>query len=476
MADRQVVVQPVLCFLFKKFGKCDDKRLITIALNFYSPDAIHVAKTRLIEDIEKENIDNIPSNIMVSRRDGKERCTHEINDIMAMVRLFDERMLFEKLPRYVAEDPSDLPSMGIVDGDMFVILDKLAQLEGAISGLQLGMNTVYGMLNAFLRPNHHQPPTVHHGLNIAGPQLQPVLLSTAKNSNAEKPSSSFIHQPSTASVTMGNINHTASNTNSVKAIPSSQDNVASNNQWSALMDLQSQSEYEASGDEMLPFSTVLSRNTRRAIARENRKNDSRSEKRRHDASPTLNKPMNKPTKKERIFVIGNRKPVERSSDDPHDPHENSTIVNKIVIAAAPMYRKAVFCVDNVSVNVTAEDMEAYVNQLDIQVITVHKVQPRLTRRERNEGINSSEVNRRAFRVCINKDDASKMTDPSNWSNSVAVSAWFFKPRNEGDEPARSGSGTDASARSAKKPRSDSTANAAAGDSADAATMDYANDY
>lgn len=475
MADRQVVVQPVLCFLFKKFGKCDDKRLITIALNFYSPDLIHMAKKRLIEDIEKEKIENIPSNIMVNRRDGKERCTHEINDIMAIVRLFDERMLHEKLPRYAAEDPSDLPSMGIVDGDMFVILDKLAQLEGAISGLQLGINTVYGMLNAFLRPNHHQPPTVHQGLNIAGPQLQPVLSSNAKNSNVEKPSSSFTHQLSSASMTVGNTNHIANNTNSVNAIPSSQGNVASNNQWSALMDLQSQSEYEASGDEMLPFSTVLSRSTRRAIARENRKNDSRSEKRRHDASPSVNKPINEPKKKERIFVIGNRKPVESSSDDQRDQLVSGATVNKVVIAAAPMYRKAVFCVDNVSVNVTAEDMEAYVKQLDIQVLTVHKVQPRLTRRERNEGINSSEVKRRAFRVCINKDDANKMTDPSNWSNSVSVSAWFFKPRNEGEEQARSG--TDASARSAKKPRSDSTENAAAGDSsAAAATMDDANDY
>ena len=111
-------------------------------------------------------------------------------------------------------------------------------------------------------------------------------------------------------------------------------------------------------------------------------------------------------------------------------------------------RKSVYCVDNVSKGVTAKDLEAYIKKLQIDVLTVHEVQTRLSGRERREGINPEDLNRRAFRVCINREDVDKMIDPNNWYNSVAVSAWFFKPKKDIENAADSD-------HDAKKMRSDS---------------------
>ena len=157
MAARPVVVQPALCFLSKKFGKCDENRLKTVLSNFYTPNVINDAKTRLVEDIEREKIDGIPSNILVSRRDNKERCMHDINDMISIVRILDERLLLDKLPLYVADDPLKLPSLRISDGDIYVVLGKLAQLENAMSVLQSNMNGIYNLLYTGCRPAY--PPT-----------------------------------------------------------------------------------------------------------------------------------------------------------------------------------------------------------------------------------------------------------------------------------------------------------------------------
>jgi hypothetical protein len=176
---------------------------------------------------------------------------------------------------------------------------------------------------------------------------------------------------------------------------------------------------------------------------------------------------NKSAKKKRVVVIG-RKPVERSTND------NCTNDETLgVIAAAPRFRKSVYCVDNVSKQVTAKDLEAYIKRLQIQVITIHEVQTRLNGRERREGTNPADLNRRAFRVCINREDADKMIDPNNWYNSVAVSAWFFKPPKDTENAAESD-------HDAKKMRSDSITDEAAAVAGDGCSVtdprDYANDY
>ena len=38
--------------------------------------------------------------------------------------------------------------------------------------------------------------------------------------------------------------------------------------------------------------------------------------------------------------------------------------------------------------------------------------------------------RKVFRLCIRADDRDRLLDPSKWPSSIAISQWFFKPRQE----------------------------------------------
>jgi len=92
MADQQVVVvQPVLCFLVKRYGKSEINRLKIVTLNFYNSETICSAKSRLTDDLERLNIGNIPHTFTTKRRDSKERCAREVDDILAIIKLLDER-------------------------------------------------------------------------------------------------------------------------------------------------------------------------------------------------------------------------------------------------------------------------------------------------------------------------------------------------------------------------------------------------
>jgi len=456
MADQQVVVQPVLCFLVKRYGKSEINRLKIVTLNFYNSEAICGAKSRLTDDLECLNIGNIPHTFTTKRRDSKERCAREVDDIIAIIKLLDERKEVAKLPRYVADDPAELPSMNIVDGDMFVILDKIAHLEYAMTHLQFGLNSMHGMLHAFSRQQHAGQPPTNSSVHFTGGSSS----SVAKNSSQGIPTSS-IHPASNAQRVAAGGSKQQSKLNDIAVAAASVSNVTEcSNRWSALMDLQSG--YEASGDELstdLPFSTVLNRSARRAVARASREAES-GNKRRHESSPPLGesaaedtdntdgaptsrKTNTKKRKKKRTMVIGTGTPVDT---DTIDDELNLAPTNKVV-AAEQVVRKAVFIVDNVSTTASEEDIAIHAEKQGIHVLTVYKVDTRRTPSEIRQGIDAEELKskRHAFRVCIDRADVSNMLTKKNWFKGVIVDWWKFKPRNEN---------ADAMQPNTKKPRSD----------------------
>lgn len=91
-----------------------------------------------------------------------------------------------------------------------------------------------------------------------------------------------------------------------------------------------------------------------------------------------------------------------------------------ITAASKLYRKAIFCVDNVSESCEADDILAHVTDMGVHVISCYKV---ASRRRRNE---SSNIMRRAFRLCIPVEDKDNLLNPANWPDSVTVSDWYFK--------------------------------------------------
>ena len=89
-------------------------------------------------------------------------------------------------------------------------------------------------------------------------------------------------------------------------------------------------------------------------------------------------------------------------------------------AARTWYRKAVFYIDNVDVNVSADFLTNFITQeLNVRVVSCFEVQPRRRR-------NTSETPSKAFRLCINRDDSQLLLIPENWPAYVGISAWQFK--------------------------------------------------
>jgi len=432
MADQPVVVQPVLCFLIKRFGKSDVNRLKTTALSFYSTDAITSAKGKLTDDVETQKLEDIPHAFVAKRRDSvnKERSVREVDDMLSIIKLLDERKLLDRLPRYVAEDPADLPSLNLVDGDMFVILSKMAQIENAMMQIQFGLNAVHSMVHAFSQSHqqvaiHSQPPMAS-GVHFTGPSSS----SAANNSSLGKPAPS-IHLITAALPIPGSSKQSTQRDNATAGPGPAV--AESSNRWSALMD--AQSGYETSGDE-LPFSVALSRRTRRAIAHANRQ-AAGGDKRRHDSGPAphdsaadnTDNPEGVSTKKvdkkkKRTMIIGTRSTVAVGS--------LGVEFDSKVIAADPIVRKAVFIVDNVTTGVSPEDIREHAERRGIHVVTVHQVDTRRTPREVREGIDQEALKetRLAFRVCVDREDIDKMFTEKNWDRGVIVDKWKFKPRKD----------------------------------------------
>jgi len=98
-------------------------------------------------------------------------------------------------------------------------------------------------------------------------------------------------------------------------------------------------------------------------------------------------------------------------------------------AARPYLGKAVFCVDNVSVDVTVEDLSRFVRDMDVNVITCYKVKPKRSPWQRQVGI--TPVDRNTFRLCVAREDVKKLLNDDMWPEHISISSWtFLKPGNQ----------------------------------------------
>jgi len=99
-------------------------------------------------------------------------------------------------------------------------------------------------------------------------------------------------------------------------------------------------------------------------------------------------------------------------------------------------KNGVFCIDNVNISCSSEDIKSFVKAQSINVVTCFKVKPR-RRRDDTEVADS-----RAFRLCIHADDRERLLDAAIWPDTVVVSDWYFKPQqnnqqnNQGDEQSK----------------------------------------
>ncbi len=91
------------------------------------------AKNCLVDDIDKLVMDIAH---VANHHDGPNRAKMEVDDILKLLTLMDERLAFDSLLIYVAENVDCLPSMKWADGDFQMIMIKIAKMEKKRDGIR----------------------------------------------------------------------------------------------------------------------------------------------------------------------------------------------------------------------------------------------------------------------------------------------------------------------------------------------------
>ena len=85
----------------------------------------------------------------------------------------------------------------------------------------------------------------------------------------------------------------------------------------------------------------------------------------------------------------------------------SSVVNHALRAAKKTVKKVVFCVDNVDLACSEDDIRAHVSSLGVEVFSCFKTNPR--RRPHESADDASD--RRAFRLCVNVANRDRLLNP-----------------------------------------------------------------
>jgi len=107
---------------------------------FYTPSEISAYKDTIYKQADGLGVDGLPQ--AVSRRKSDDRTKLEVEDILHLIDVLDDRCLFSKMPKFVAHDPSRLPFYNTADLDMGLLSLRVAALEEKLSLLSVSSQHV----------------------------------------------------------------------------------------------------------------------------------------------------------------------------------------------------------------------------------------------------------------------------------------------------------------------------------------------
>ena len=409
MADKSVVV----CFIANKFGKSSLKSLKSILSDFYTVDNLATSKVQLIDDIDALNLSSKRPHVP-SRRDGDARLAHEVDDILSLFTFLDEQKALADLPIYVCQNPDNMPSPRLFEGDLNVLMALLHGMEGRLMTIESTMAAICNDIrNLKARPSLPEPAV------YCQPASQQVLQPTGQQQPRDKQALPYsrdvqsVGQPSASSMIAGISSAEVSvseqsadrSTTTVKSRGPDWATMASTpfaheNRFAALS--ATDDDERGAGNDDQPFLTVRSR-------RQGRRRRSPPSTQLTSGAGASSQPVRNPRFKQ---LLG--KSTTRGS----------------ISAAEKRKSKVVLCVDNVSVHCSVQSMTEFISTLSVTVVTCFEAK---SRRRRSDAV--SAVNRKAFRVCIYEDDLSRFLNPDAWPEFITISEWFFKANSD-----RSGNG------------------------------------
>ena len=422
MATCSVVLNDVLCFVRNRYVKTSVKQLKTALTDFYDVEALAAAKNDLLRDTEHlRNLMKFPH--VPQRRDGDNRLVRETDDILSIFHCLDEQKMLDKLPRYVSDGPDNMPSTRLYEGDLNTVMrildslkDKMAEQSAVLLNVSRDIHDIQVRYASQSSTGHVAPGTVDHAGAQSGPGSVSIsggatggfsnrweTVSAGQDRSVQQLQGGVSREPSVSVSTPSSASARNNRNNDVDSEqPGNWTQVASSKRKKRRI--------QTSGQEVGATDTADANNAN---------NDENRQKR--------NKSRNLDSRSNRVMV-GTKK---------LDWPVVGTVDQSKIAAAKPYLRKSVFCIDNVSTDVTVKDLETFVaDSLNVNVISCFQVKPRRAKWQKEAGIVPTD--RKTFRLCIDREDEQSFLNEEIWPQKIAIYRWAFKNRNQDSNQNRSG--------------------------------------
>ena len=310
----------------------------------------------------------------------------------------DEHIKLNSLPKYVSDSPDSMPSTRLYEGDLVAIMNRLEKLAAQVSDQGSTLNAIVSEVRAM----QAQVRSSAYNGQACGQSGQSGQGNTSRY--AAGVSSTYQQDRSAATSAAVSISHQSADG---QASWSTQ---RSGCDWSSSLPphIPLHNRY----DVLTTTEDELSADDQRYVEYQSRS----AKRRRHRTSP-----------------VNQQNPTSSLQQQQHPQSQSqrqskrvvrgrgSTDVNGLA-AAKKIVRKAVFCVDNISPAIDVDKLRGFVSKMNINVISCFEVK---SRRQRHE--TGPILDRKAFRLCIDRDDCQRLLVDSHWPESVVISEWYFQP-------------------------------------------------
>ena len=367
MAGGELVLNDVLYFLSNKFGKVTLKTLKSAIMDFYVLEVLVGAKIQLLDDVrDMDLLSKHPH--MPRRRDGDGRLQHEVDDLLSLFTFLDEQKVMDRLPKYVSQSPDNMPSLRLYEGDLQVLMtmfrsmnENMEEFRSALAAIASDVREVQAW------PRLPEPALSTHA--------RPVSAACAVNYNR---STDLLG----AAVSRG-ITHAPTESETRNVMIDDDENTVptdTGSNWTLV--------------------AAAAASTPRPLVQGGRKRD------RHDRPQTSHQ------------AGGTSRVI--NSQRSRTMYGTRTNSDAKISAAKKLPNKAVFCIDNIDLKYSVDDITRFVRSLKVDVISCFEVKPR--RRYNEDAV----TDRRAFRLCITDNSRERLLNPAAWPEYVTISDWYFK--------------------------------------------------
>lgn len=426
MADGGYILSPLLCFLVKRYCKLEVRVLKTVLSDFFKPEDVSEAKCQLKLDVEgietRLGLSGMPR--IPRRIDSEHKTVHEIDDIISLLTFVDEKKVMDQLPRYVADSPDSMPYLRIVDSDYRLLWERMDKMQAMLGDVMAAVYNLYNLPNAV-----YNQSSGHQGVINKPSMVSLTTVSSVGAVSGKTPvGGDYLRSDYAGNVpTLGHSSETADQNSWGRICQSLNETVSFKPQQSQAARRQVTLEAEdTENDGEGAFQPGSSQNHRRRQQHKRRRTRSRDNRRADQQEyttddVTVDESVHRSTKSIQQSSLKSSQPVRRLIGKKRA--DSIVLAGAKLVAAKPYLGKEVFCIDNVSTDVTVDDLSQYVRDMGVNVITCYKVKPRRSPWQRQSGIIPTDRN--TFRLCVDREDVDRLLNDENWPEHISISSWIF---------------------------------------------------